>query len=546
MNAPELPPGAIVGGRYRIRALLGYGGTSASYHADAPVGPVALKIYSPAFGKRQDMIAAQERFHAGVNSLPTDLVVPISDFGFDQTSSAPFSVTELVRMTSLAALIAQRPLAPEEVTNLITSLARAVDAAHVRQIAHHALKPTNVFVGPSPFIAVRIMDFGASLARSVAPSAEGYELSAPWMAPEQIQAGAPAGAQADIFSTALLAFYALTGRSYWLSCQGPRPDIAQWQREIVSPPAPVSQRGYNVGFPVPPSLDAAFAGALATNPAHRYRTIGEFAAALGSALSPRAGGREATLALPASAFEAPMGMGPPSLDAYPPPPTQGYPPSIAVPVAVPPPKRDTLSPSREPLAAPAALERPTSPPARPSGGKTATLLVAGIAILLVLVGAAAVVLFGRGKNTDNSPVSIGVSSSPATASAPTTSDPKPTTLATAASPTASTAPASTASAATASSTVEVRIVCDPACTTVKVDDKPVSDPTAPLSLAPGKHRIAGSKEGYYENHVDVDVQLGPAITKELKLFSSKGAGGSGAPTAAAPSKPCGKFLKKCK
>jgi hypothetical protein len=92
----------------------------------------------------------------------------------------------------------------------------------------------------------------------------------------------------------------------------------------------------------------------------------------------------------------------------------------------------------------------------------------------------------------------------------------------------------------------VRIVCDPACTTVKVDDKPVSDPTAPLSLAPGKHRIAGSKEGYYENHVDVDVQLGPAITKELKLFSSKGAGGSGASTAAAPSKPCGKFLKKCK
>jgi len=156
VTAPRLAPGAVVAGKYRIHALLGYGGSSATYQAASAEAQVALKMLSPALAQRQDMVAAVRQFNAGTNSLPPDVVVPVVDFGYDPATAAPFSATGLVREPTLAQLIAQRPLSAEETANLITGIARGIDAAHIRQMAHHALKPNNVFVGSVPSMSVRV------------------------------------------------------------------------------------------------------------------------------------------------------------------------------------------------------------------------------------------------------------------------------------------------------------------------------------------------------------------------------------------------------
>src|SRR5581483_6796859 len=138
---------------------------------------------------------------------------------------------------------------------------------------HHALKPTNVFVRTSDMGAV-VADFGAGIARAAAPSQEGYAAAAPWLAPEQAQ-GAQAGAGADVFALALLAFTALTGKSYWLACQHAAPDVASWQRELLSPRTPPSARATQLGLSLHGAFDAVIARGLAIDPRERFATAGE-------------------------------------------------------------------------------------------------------------------------------------------------------------------------------------------------------------------------------------------------------------------------------
>ena len=224
MSAPQLPAGTVIANKYSVVALLGYGGSSATYAAVGADGrEVALKVFDPAIRQRADIMAAIEQTYAGTNALPADVAVPLLDAGYDAATGAPFSVTERITLPSLAQIVAQRPLSPDEVGTLLAYLARALDAAHARQLFHHALKPTNIFVGFGQGQGIRITDFGAGLPRAAVPTQEGYAIAAPWLAPEQITGGS-AGVGSDVFATALVTFYALTGRCYWRSCQG-APDL---------------------------------------------------------------------------------------------------------------------------------------------------------------------------------------------------------------------------------------------------------------------------------------------------------------------------------
>jgi hypothetical protein len=48
VTAPRVAPGQVVAGKYSIRALLGYGGVTATYTAVlAPGRDVVLKLFSP-------------------------------------------------------------------------------------------------------------------------------------------------------------------------------------------------------------------------------------------------------------------------------------------------------------------------------------------------------------------------------------------------------------------------------------------------------------------------------------------------------------------
>ncbi len=304
MTAPRLSAGGMIGGKYTVRSMLGNGGAVITYHAVSQQGQeVAIKLYDPAVASHATVMKSLEQAYAATNALPQNSAAPIIDAGYDQPTLAPFSVTELIRLPSLQSQ--QRRLPPEEVVALLNGLARSLDLAHVRNVVHGAIKPTNVFTGPlcNPII---VTDFAANLPKAAIPTQEGFVLSAPWIAPEQAQSGSVTPA-ADVFSVGLLVFYALTGRTYWRATQGTAFDLAGWQQELATPRSPASQRAAELGVPLSPSLDMVLWKALSNDPQERYKSVGEFANVLEDSMRSQLGhggqqggglGSAATMALP--------------------------------------------------------------------------------------------------------------------------------------------------------------------------------------------------------------------------------------------------------
>lgn len=295
MTAPRLSAGGVIAGKYTVRNMLGNGGAVITYHCVNQQGQeVAVKLYDPAVASHSTVMKSLEQAYAATNSLPQNSAAPIIDAGYDQPTLAPFSVTELLHLPSLQSQ--QRRLPPDEVVALLKGLARSLDLAHVRNVVHGAIKPTNVFIGPScnPIV---VTDFGANLAKATVPTQEGFVLSAPWIAPEQAQSGSVTPA-ADVFSVGLLVFYALTGRTYWRSCQGATFDLNGWQQELGSSRTPASQRAAELGVPLSPTLDIVIWKALSNDPQERYQSVGEFANVLEDSMRGQGAGTAATMALP--------------------------------------------------------------------------------------------------------------------------------------------------------------------------------------------------------------------------------------------------------
>jgi serine/threonine protein kinase len=548
MTAPQLAPGTVVARKYSLTSLLGFGGSASTYLAQASDGrEVTVKFFDPAIRQRTDIMALIEQTYAGTNALPPEIAVPLLDAGYDEATGAPFSVSERIPFPSLSQLTAQRPLTPEETATVVTFLARALDAAHQRGLFHHAIKPTNIFVGFQQGYGVRLTDFGAGLARLAVPTGEGYALAAPWMAPEQVQGQTAPGAAADVFAMALCTFFALTGRSYWRSCQGAF-DSATWQREILAPRTPPSARALQLGVTLNSAFDSVLGAALSLDPAGRYRSVGEFAMALESLVAVKGPEAAHTMAFPA------MGLG----GDYPPPPapTGGMSapmPAAGIPAQTSPPQPSQLPQqqgqpqggqqgagymsmqSQQPQNASDTEigRRPTElpQPRKTSSNKLVPILI-GVVVVVLLGGAtAAVVLMGKkpgGEATASSGQPAGSGSAPLLASA---------------APVPSAVPSAAPSAEPAAATEqEVTIKCDPGCDELKVDDKVVEP--GKLSLTAGKHSISASKADFKTTTDSITVELGKAQDKVVKLSpDKKGPATTTTPTTTTP--PVKSTLPKC-
>ncbi|MCC6559549.1 MAG: serine/threonine protein kinase [Polyangiaceae bacterium] len=518
MTAPNFAPGTAVAGKFSVRSLLGYGGASATFRAVSQQGrDVALKAYSPAIGQRRDVMDQLQRYVAETNALPQDLVAPILEAGYDPATATPFTITDFISTPSVAQLVMHRPMAIEEVGAMLRTLAAVLDAAHAREVFHLALKPTNLFIDPNAPGNLRVIDFGVGLARAVAPTQEGYVVAAPWMAPEQMQQGAQPGAAADVFSAALVAFFALTGRSFWRSCQG-APDLNGWQREISGPRPAASARAAELGAQLNPSLDAAFARALAVDPRERFRSVGELAAALGG--FPSAAGRAPqnhTIAL-GDAYAA-VDPGPPRAPAEQPGYGAGYPPlDQALPVQTAPaqPAQESPSGAATHIPQPTMAQLPAGATRTPSG-KAAPVVVGVVAVLLLGGAAAAWFLLGK----SSSPEAPGPIASASTSAAPPASEsappptPPPPDSAVAAGDTPDAGPAEAADAAPEDA--PVKITCSPeACDSILIDDKAVANPDD-IRLKPGKHKVSVRRTGFLPQTDMITVEAGKPFEKDYAL-----------------------------
>ena len=283
--------GRTLAGRYQIREVIGRGGMGAVYRAtDERLGrQVAVKVITAAAAdpESRDRIRARFRHEAAAAArLPHHPnVVPVYDYGTDETLELDFLVMELLRGEPLSG-----PLGRGERLSLPASLAVLRDAArgvavgHRAGVIHRDIKPGNIFLvrdEATGEVQVRVLDFGIAkvldeedtftqLTRhGQAPLSPGYA------SPEQLRSHPRVTASSDVFSLGVVGFQMLTGQ---------RPFSEEERNRLAageSVPAPsVRTRAPEV----PAEVDEIIQRALAADVAARYENASELSAAVGREL----------------------------------------------------------------------------------------------------------------------------------------------------------------------------------------------------------------------------------------------------------------------
>jgi eukaryotic-like serine/threonine-protein kinase len=222
-------------------------------------------------------------------------VVTIYDVG--EWRDRPFIVMEYLPGGTLAERARAGGVPPDQALVWLEQAATALDAAHAEGIVHRDVKPANLLLDARE--DVQVADFG--IARVVddstgAMTAAGTVLgTAGYLAPEQAR-GEEATPASDRYALGVVAYELLTGGRPFERGSATAEAAAHIHEDV--PPA--SERG--VGLPR--QVDDVFARALAKDPAHRYRSAGEFVQALQTSLNTPT---ESTRILPA----APPPPGPP-------------------------------------------------------------------------------------------------------------------------------------------------------------------------------------------------------------------------------------------
>ncbi len=280
----------LLAGRYEVGRLLGHGGM-ADVHLghDTRLGrQVAIKLLKPALANdpafrvrfRQEAQAAARMAH------PT--IVRVFDAGEETVLDGsglevqlPFIVMEHVEGRLLKDVLTDGPLEPSEAARIAAGVLTALEYSHRAGVVHRDIKPGNIMITASG--QVKVMDFG--IARAISESAATLAQTtailgtAQYFSPEQAR-GESVDARADLYSTGVLLFELLTGRTPF---RGDTPVAVAYQHLSEVPVAP------SVLNPaVPPAFDAVVLRALAKDRFERFQDAAEFRAEVEAAASGRA------------------------------------------------------------------------------------------------------------------------------------------------------------------------------------------------------------------------------------------------------------------
>jgi hypothetical protein len=181
-----LPTGdRVVGGRYRLRELLGVGGQGSVWLAThVPLGrDVAVKLL-PSVAATDKSIGRLRREARALFDVQDRALPRLIDHGWDPTNEVYFVAMERLRGQTLAQVVERRgAILAREASVIAEDIGGALDALHRAGLVHRDVTPANVMVDLGPDGLVRrawLLDLG------VVWSGEGPALSTEGNAPGSI------------------------------------------------------------------------------------------------------------------------------------------------------------------------------------------------------------------------------------------------------------------------------------------------------------------------------------------------------------------------
>lgn len=264
---------------YTIQRLLGAGGMGEVYLAQHPRLPRldALKILSVSTTRDDEFRARLNREAELAASLWHPHIVGVHDRG--EFDGRLWISMDYVEGTDAKHLIEQHPsgMPLQDVVEIVTAVAEALDVAHERNLLHRDVKPANILVTtPSGSARRRILltDFGIAREADDADGLTETDVAigtVAYVAPEQLT-GKTLDGRADQYALAATAFHLLTGSPVFEDTNR----IVQAGNHLYAPPPRLSERRRDLAH-----LDAVMAKALAKRPDKRYARCLDFARALG-------------------------------------------------------------------------------------------------------------------------------------------------------------------------------------------------------------------------------------------------------------------------
>jgi eukaryotic-like serine/threonine-protein kinase len=278
--------GRLLGERYQVGELLGYGGMAEVHRGrDLRLGrDVAIKMLRPDLARDDNFQLRFRREAQNSASLNHPAIVAVYDTGEERAPGGeplPYIVMEFVNGRTLKeVLAAEGPLMPRRALEISADICAALEFSHRHGIIHRDVKPGNVMLTQTG--QVKVMDFG--IARALASGATTMTQTsavigtAQYLSPEQAR-GEAVDARSDVYAAGCVVYELLTGQPPFV---GDNPVSVAYQhvREDPRPPSALNPD-------VPPAVDAVVLKALSKNRMNRYQSAGEMRADLLRAASGR-------------------------------------------------------------------------------------------------------------------------------------------------------------------------------------------------------------------------------------------------------------------